>query len=112
MSGLVKFAAPLPLVHTGGTPKRVYATVSTLPQYRVQLSSTAVARKLGGDSLLLEPVDETLINCPAQMECAERLTVGDEVLVSFLGQDRGQPRVIGWRREPKDCGGRPWVQIR
>jgi hypothetical protein len=41
-------------------------------------------------------------------------TVGDEVLIRFLGFDRTQARIIGFRREPRPCiGGRTsWTQLR
>ncbi|MBK8184322.1 MAG: CAP domain-containing protein [Candidatus Competibacteraceae bacterium] len=37
---------------------------------------------------------------------------GDEVLVLFEGQDRDNPKVVGFRRAPRDCNGREdWLQL-
>jgi len=36
---------------------------------------------------------------------------GDEVLVLFEGQDRDRPKVIGFRREPKQCPA-SWIEFR
>ncbi|MBK8184832.1 MAG: CAP domain-containing protein [Candidatus Competibacteraceae bacterium] len=37
---------------------------------------------------------------------------GDEVLVLFEGQDRTKPKVVGFRRAPRDCNGREdWLQL-
>lgn len=38
--------------------------------------------------------------------------VGDEVLVLFEGQDRNAPKVVGFRRAPRDCNGREdWLHL-
>lgn len=37
---------------------------------------------------------------------------GDEVLVLFEGHDRSSPKVVGFRRAPRDCNGREdWLQL-
>jgi hypothetical protein len=41
--------------------------------------------------------------------CVESFSVGDEVLVEFkFNQD--QPKVIGWKKEPKSCTYGAWMQ--
>jgi hypothetical protein len=42
----------------------------------------------------------------------KKVVVGDEMLLEFGGQSPDEPRIIGWRPEPRPgCGYNDWGEI-
>jgi uncharacterized protein YkwD len=105
--------------HLKWKPVWRYGTITVLSGDSCNITLEGIAsRKLS--SLPAEPdmaLDEilTLTAVPISYPpCnGEAFTVGDEVLILFEGYDRNNPKVIGFRREPKPCvGGRfSWGQV-
>lgn len=74
----------------------------------------ALARGETEQQLDLNPDPPTLTNVPFEYPpCGvAAFTVGDEVLIAFEALDWTKPRVIGFRRAPRDCRRRiSWEQI-
>lgn len=74
------------------------------------LSEDLAGMPLDGEGTLDE---RTLSNVPIfYPPChSDVFAAGDEVLVVFQGYDRSKPKVIGFRRNPKFCGGITWQQF-
>lgn len=110
-SGTVTFTARPMKAHTGGKPKAVFGRVISTESYTVQLNEVDARTMSGLDDGLDLRHATTLTNVVPDMLCPSRVTVGDEVLIEYEDGDRRRPALIGWRREPKQCG-RTWVQLR
>jgi len=82
----------------------------------VHLNSHIARKEVDDSSSLNLDEKETLTVVPIDYPpCQGRaFEVGDEVLVSFAGQNRTTPKIIGFRREPKQCPVPPktWQQLR
>lgn len=77
--------------------------------------SAITARKLSGETPFEIDVEPTLYNVPINFStCVAPYGVGDEVLISFTDQDRANPLIIGWRREPRACvsGRLSWREVK
>ena len=73
------------------------------------------ARRLPGDpALALDAPEQTTIhNVPIYYpEChGSVFSEGDDVLIMYAEHDRAQPKIVGFRREPKRCPiTRVWVE--
>lgn len=69
----------------------------------------------GEDELPIDEAeeDEVITNVPISYPPCDGdvFHENDEVLVLFEGQNRDQPKIIGFRREPRQCPGDSWLQI-
>lgn len=119
MSDAVVFVnAALEPGHLKWKPQWRYGTVTARTQGLCSVTLDSVqARYLDGSEVAMS-LDETLAleDVPISFltsYCWSLITVGAEVLIEFTDQDRTQPRIIGWRREPLPCGPQRigWGQI-
>lgn len=77
--------------------------------FSVLLEDSQFARVLGDEPQLLVDNQDALlltdvtVDYPCQ-DVFDVFNVGDDVLVTFTGQDRAHPVIIGYRRNPSSCG--------
>jgi hypothetical protein len=92
--------------HLKWAPHWRYGTVTAISlafTYSIDLDAVD-ARTATGLGTGLDLLQSTsLSDVQAVCACADKIVVGDEVLIEFTGESWDSPVIIGWRREPKSC---------
>jgi hypothetical protein len=113
-AGLVFANLALEPGHLKWRPKWRYATVTARQGSTCAITlDTVDARTASGIGTGLDLNEAlTFSNVPISYPCPEELHANDVVLIQFDDQDRTKPRVIGFRREPRECpyGRVSWTQ--
>lgn len=111
---LVFFLAAMEPGHLKWMPMWRYGVITATQGQTcdIDLLDTGLRRLSASENIDLDAeysLDAVAIDHP----CQDLFEVDDVVLIQYQGHQRDDPRVIGWREEPRECeGGRTWVQLR